>query len=707
MRKILIPILFLLVISSFSYAEPIRKDHLSVDLISEVTFIRPGQPFWVAVKFDLDKHWHIYWKNPGDAGTIPEIQWQLPAGFTYGEIQWPYPEFIKIAHLANYAYKDEVLLLTEITPPADLVFGDSITFQAQVSWLVCKEDCTPGRAILNLQLPVIDGAPPIDGRWQELFYSTRAKLPLLETDWSFKSELVYSFLIISGKTPTEYYNDLVDLRFFPFEYGVIQNVAPQIFELKESGFKLSIPLDPTALSKPDEIGGVIVAKGGWRGPGSEQAHEVRFSYKIDVSDKADDLDPGNFFIAIIFAFLGGLILNLMPCVLPVLSIKILGFVQMSKGGKKDIFKHGLFFALGVLASFWFLVFLLLVLQAAGQQIGWGFQLQEPIFLFILVAFFFLFGLSLFGIFEIGLGLATFGSKVKTNNNHHISSFFNGVIATLVATPCTAPFMGSALGFAMTQPAWVSFTVFTSLALGMSSPYIILSAKPEWLSFVPKPGRWMESLRQFFGFLLLATALWLLWVFGLQKGPDSIIEMLIALLFIGIAAWIYGRWGNIAQDKRIRIIARFFSFSLLFITLFISIERIGAIAETGSDIVAEEESENIQWQKYSSVTFEKAMNSGKPVFIDFTAAWCLSCQVNEKVALDVSKVERRFKELGVIALKADWTNRDAEVTAALAEYGRNSVPLYVLYGKDRGNPVFLPSILTPGMVLTALENFNNN
>ncbi|MGD8778083.1 MAG: thioredoxin family protein [Ignavibacteria bacterium] len=401
--------------------------------------------------------------------------------------------------------------------------------------------------------------------------------------------------------------------------------------------------------------------------------------------------------AIVFAFFGGMILNLMPCVLPVLSLKIMGIVEQAGEDPKEKLKHGLLFTIGVLISFWILAGLLLILRAGGEQLGWGFQLQSPGFVVVLSIFLFLFGLSMFGVFEIGATLTAVGQG-KRSKSAYMGSFTSGVLATVVATPCTAPFMGSALGYALSQPAYVSLLVFTILGLGMAAPYLVLTSIPKLLRFIPKPGAWMETMKQFMGFLLMATVLWLLWVLSLQTGSEGVIILLGSLILISIGGWIYGRWGNIAKTPNVRRTAQVISTLMVVGAISFSLKKIEAKTTETRDI---HKQGTIEWKAFSPELVEELRADNKPVFVDYTAAWCLSCQVNEKVAFGSEEVQKAFAEKGIVTLKADWTNKDETITKALAEFGRNSVPLYVYYapGKDA---VILPEIITSAIVLEKIR-----
>lgn len=424
--------------------------------------------------------------------------------------------------------------------------------------------------------------------------------------------------------------------------------------------------------------------------------------QAQVIEKGDDKESHSILMALLFAFAGGIILNLMPCVLPVLSLKIMGIVQQAGEDPREKLKHGVLFTVGVLVSFWVLAGLLLLLRAGGEQLGWGFQLQSSGFVIILVVLLFLFGLSLFGVFEIGVSLTAVDQGSK-NRSAYSGSFMSGVLATVVATPCTAPFMGSALGFAISQPAFVSLLIFTFLGLGMSAPYLVLTLSPKLLKFIPKPGLWMETMKQFMGFLLIATVLWLLWVLSLQTGAEGVIFVLGSLLIVSIGGWIYGRWGNLSKGKRTRVFAQIVAVFLVISGIMFSIQNV----ESKNDKTNSTHIQGtIEWKKFNPNIVKQLRNENKPLLIDFTAAWCLSCQVNERVAFGSEDVQRMLKDKNVVTLKADWTNNDPTITRALAKFGRNSVPLYVLYAPGK-EAELLPEIITPEIVLEALEKINRS
>jgi len=700
--RLFIFVLFFSAIGFSAQAEPQRVGHARVELAPEMDTIAPGQRFRVGLRFILDEHWHVYWRNPGDAGLPPTIEWDLPNGFEAGVIAWPFPEKFTVPPLMSYGYHHEILLPVTITSPPDLQPGTTVELAAEAKWLVCKEECIPGEATLSVTLPVAQ-APRIDTGYAELFADADDRRPLEGHGWSVAASVMDSTIELDLVPPEWFTDSPGKVDFLPYESKIINNAAPQVLARTENGYRLTVERSIYSLEKPERLAGILISESGWRGPGSERAIAFDVSTGAEPTEVvAATTDAGGVLRALLFALLGGLILNLMPCVLPVLSIKVLGFVQQANEGRRSPLGHGLVFTAGVLMSFWVLAGVLMILRAGGQQLGWGFQLQSPTFLVILSGFMFLFGLNLMGVFEVGTSLTSVGGGARRAG--WSGSFLSGVTATVVATPCTAPFMGSALGFSLAQPAWVGWLIFTALGLGMAAPYVVLSASPALLKFVPKPGRWMETLKQFMGFLLMATVIWLAWVLGVQAGVTAVMVLLIALLALGLGAWVYGRWGGFAVAAAKRRAAYIVAALLVVVGIVGGVRAVDRTAEKASVTIDSDGA--ITWEPFSRERVRELRVAGEAVFIDFTAAWCLSCKVNERVAFSSEEVQERFDELDIVALKADWTSRSDEITQALAEYGRNSVPLYVLYGSGEKQPIILPEILTPGIVLDALNKIKN-
>lgn len=726
----------------------------------------PGKTLQAGLHLKLDPHWHVYWKYPGDAGLPVSLDWTLPAGWKAEPLQWPYPDRISVPPLVNYGYEDEVLLPVRLTAPANA--SGTAELKAKAKWVVCQEICLPGGAELALKVPVSADAKP-DPAVAPLFAKALAAVPLVSSPWSFTATASGDTVVLVAKAPAG--AAVSSFSFFPDQADLIDNAAPQRFYPVGGGFAVETKLAPPEEGGkgPDSLTGVAVAEPGF---GAGKAVEVRAAIKRGALPKAlaapvaimgKSAPPGNphatsgavgdigavgaialpsagaavsgpapsvgeaaakeagaaaapapagvgrLLLALLGAFAGGLILNLMPCVLPVLSLKIFDFVKRAGESRWLVFSHGLVFTAGVLISFWVLAGLLLVLRSTGAGLGWGFQLQSPAFLMILCVLFTFFALSLFGVFEIGAAFTRLGSAQSKEG--WTGSFLAGVTATVVATPCTAPYMGSAMGFAFTQPAWFAMLVFTAVGLGMASPYIILSGFPALMKFLPKPGAWMETLKQFMGFPLLGTAIWLAWVLGQQAGVDALIALLFLLLLAGLSAWIVGKWTPFHQSFRTRLIgwlaaAAVFVPACAYVLSHLDEYRDAKPrAVAGTDGGAAMLEHGIAWEPFSEARLAELVGQGKPVFVDFTADWCLSCKVNERVALSRPEVAGKIKELGLTALKADWTLRDETIARALAKYGRNSIPLYVLYTGRGEEHVLLPEVITPAVVLQALDKVN--
>ncbi len=706
--------------------QAVRTDYMETELVVETTSVKPGQPFWAGLRMKMDEHWHTYWRNPADSGLPTKIHWSLPERFRAGEINWPYPQKIVLDILASYGYEGETMLLVEITPPADLETGGTVDIGAYASWLVCAEICLPGESGYQVTLPVSEDAPGIDARWADLFTTTRENLPVQVPEWTVEAVISDSTVALHAAPPDWYSGSLTGVEFYPYNEDLIDYVSPQKLEKTQTGYLLTMRRSGFYSGRPDEITGVLVSVDGWRGAGSERALDVKAVYADLLpaavalvspagsgglaadSGMASFLAAGSgdlvsgLWQALLFALIGGLILNLMPCVLPVLSIKVLGFIHQAGDDPAKARLHGMVFTAGVLLSFLALASVLIALRAGGEQLGWGFQLQSPAFLVILSVIIFMFGMSLFGVFEIGTSLVGLGGKMDSGSGIG-GSFLSGVLATVVATPCTAPFMGVALGYALTQSAAESLAIFGFLGLGMALPYLTLSSVPALLRYVPKPGAWMESFKQFMGFLMMATVVWLLWVLNLQTDPNLVALVMILLVMVALGSWILGRWGGIAAGSRSRMTARAASAAIIIASMVAVLSQVPAPAKAEKTAAAPSDSAGLVWEPFSRQLVQDLRASGKTVFVDFTAAWCLSCQVNKRVALSDSRVVEQFETLGVVAVQADWTSRDPEITRALADFGRNSVPLYVLYtGGPDAEPEILPELLTPGLVLDALS-----
>ena len=708
-RPVWIAALLLLVGSLPLLAQPTSEKsnetspHSDATLVSEVEAMAPGESFTVALHLEMDPGWHSYWKNSGDSGLATSISWDLPEGFTAGDIQWPYPDRKQEGPLMTYGYSDEVMLLVDITPPADLEADTEVTIEGRADWLICEDVCLSAYDEISTTLQVNAEAPALNDTWADAFAETRAQLPqridqveaaAYHSDGSFVLELTGADL------PQD------DVLFFPEEKRTISNTAPQPVVRDDDTLYLALQASEYADGSTEALRGVVVAPEGFawtddsrhRALAVDAAVEGEFEGDLAALQEATSSGGMTLFWALGFAFMGGLLLNLMPCVFPVISLKILGFAKKAGETPRIMRRHGGLFALGVVASFWVLAGLLLALRAAGESIGWGFQLQSPGFIALMALLFVGIGLNLAGLFDVGLKLTSVGSEVKQKASGYSESFLTGVLATIVATPCTAPFMGAALGFAITLTAPEAMGIFTALGLGMAAPYLVLSASPNMLKRLPRPGPWMETFKQVLAFPMFATALWLVWVFGQQVSIDGVALLLGGFLLLGIAGWVIGRWPAFQVSDRAWAISRTAAGLVAAGAIGLSLMGANASAPATSG-----DAPDATWQSFSTEQVDALESEGEPVFIDFTAAWCLTCQVNKRTTLDTRAVQEAFQEKGVHLIRADWTNHDPEITEALEQFDRSGVPLYVLYPGDGSDPTVLPEVLTPDIVLSALDD----
>lgn len=663
---------------------------VEVHLLSEEKTIQGGHPFWVAVEMKMADGWDTYWINPGDAGFPTKIDWHLPPGFQAGEIQWPAPEKFVSQSLVGFGYTHSAVLLVQITPPADLGAASETSLAADVSWLACKEQCVPGSAKVTLTLPHSKEAPVKEESNAGLFEQAKQKVPQPVTQGSLTAGGKEKEIVLNFKPPVGEFKEIAEASFFPEVGEMIDYLAPQHLQKVNEGYTLNLQRLHPDQAMPTHMKGVLLL--------SEKGETVKKPLQVNIPVNAAMTTSShslNFPIALLFAFFGGLILNVMPCVLPVIAIKIFGFVKMAGERRGEILKHGGAFAFGVVLSFWILSILLLTLRAFGHGLGWGFQLQEPLFVVGLTLILFVLGLSLFGVFEMGTSLMALGNRSKAFSSPLVGSFMSGILATLVATPCTGPLMGPALGFAMTLPPLAAILIFTVMGIGMASPYLLFSAFPKLVRFLPKPGNWLIAFKQLMGFLMMATCLWLIWVFAAQTSELAVFILLFSLLLIAIAGWIYGHFATPIRKKVTRGIATLLA--LVIASMGTTTAFVTAKQHKEGTKIASHTDEKGGWQPYSAEKVAQLRKEGKPVFVDFTAKWCLICQAN-KVILHSSEVQKAFEEKGVVTMMADWTKKDPTITDALQQLGRSGVPVYVLYSPNADEaPYILPQTLTGSIV----------
>ena len=669
----------------------VTTPHVQAELVSATKSAQPGQPVTMGLKLDMTPQWHTYWKNPGDSGLPTRIQWQLPPGWKAGEIAWPYPQKLPVGPLMNYGYEDEVVLLVSMTPPADAPAGTA-DIKAHVEWLVCKDICIPEKGDLDFQLPVSNAPPAPQPRWQAHIGRARNMLPVDAQGWKYDAAIGQGKLVVKLEPPPGVAPPK-DIVFFPERENLVEPAAPQKVTREGNAVRIEQKLADPPLKDVTEVKGVAVADSGWPGLGGRKALDVvapvgdRVALAAPVGATTDSMGGtirGGTWAALAFAFLGGILLNLMPCVFPVLGIKVMGFVGHAHGEARAMRTQGFVYAAGVLASFLALAGVMLALRAGGTQLGWGFQLQSPAFVTLLAALFFVLALNLSGVFEWGAFAQSLTANMSARGRY-ADAFLSGVLATVVATPCTAPFMGAAVGFTLSQDAAVALAVFMMVGLGMALPVLALSLFPALLRRLPRPGAWMETFKQALAFPLYGTVAWLAWVLGAQASNDAVLALLAGLVLIAMAAWFYGRWAHAGRRWQP--------------ALAVLLAGVGVAVAWPSAAPANAGGHGeLAWQEWSPERVGELTARGTPVFVDFTAAWCVTCQVNKRVALSSADVVKAFADRGIVTLRADWTRQDPRITRTLAQLGRNAVPVYALYVPGQAAPRLLPEVLTPSIVV---------
>ena len=679
-------------------ADVVTTPRVEARLVSEVTGIpAQGGVISLALHQRLQPDWHTYWRNPGESGEPTTIAWTLPQGFAAGDIKWPYPKRIAFGELANYGYSEEVLLRVEITVPPGLTVGQNVTFKADATWLVCKDICIPEKGTLDLTLPVVD-EPAQNDEWRNAFTGARAAEPLKNAPFDARfaageNEVTLYFI------PNLKLDPGVAAQFFPYTKGMIKPSAPQSAEQRDGGFAISIPpgwklRDPEKRKTVDAIDGVLVLSQTREAPA--QAFELTLK-RGAVSEGAAKVAAADLPLAqaILFAILGGLILNLMPCVFPILSMKALSLVKA--GHAERPWTDGVAYLLGVMTTFAALGGALLWLRSMGEDVGWGFQLQSPLSVAVLAYVLTLVGLNLSGVFEIG-GSAQGVGQGLSGRSGLVGTFFTGVLAVIVAAPCTAPFMGAAMGFAFTQSHAITIAVFLALGFGLALPWVVVTFVPALVRLLPRPGAWMERFKQFLAFPMYAAVAWLIWVISQQVTPEGLFRVMLGLIMLALAAWAFGVvQARAARSERIILSSVIFLLALAAAMAAIAapFTQRAADAQQGASAAA------IPAEPYSAARLAELRAQGKPVFVNLTAAWCVSCLYNERVALSSPIVARWFKTSGTVYLVGDWTNQNPEISALLKQHGREGVPLYLYYPEGGGDPQVLPQILNETIMLEVL------
>jgi thiol:disulfide interchange protein len=660
---------------------PVKAAHVTAELKAGIPAGSPSENTNVALILQLEAGWHVYWMNAGDAGEPPSAEWITPAGVSVGPMQFLTPKRLPVGPLMDYGYEGTAVFpfavqTNKLPLIAAVKAADSAAhLQAHVRWLVCREVCIPGKAFLGVDLP--RSATPETQTSESLIASAiKAEPTALPPGNSVQVSASRDHVVLTIKTGQR--ED--GAEFYPLDEDALRNAADQILVPNNKGALLKLERGDISDTLPKHLKGVLKLNGDR-------------SYLIDapvgpmpISASGGSTLSSGLAFAILLALAGGLVLNLMPCVFPVLFLKAISLANSANEDRRSQRLRGFVYTAGILASFWAIVGVLLLLRAGGRQAGWGFQLQSPSFVAIMASMLFFMALSLAGQFDLGLSLTSKGDSL-TRKSGFAGSFFTGVLATVVATPCTAPLMGAAIGFALSQSAVVTFAIFTALALGLASPYLLLTLNPGWSKWVPRPGRWMETLKQLTALPLLLTVVWLVWVYGrlygteAGGGTDHIARLLAGLVVLAVAGWALARW----PGQRLGMVV-----------------AVGLVAASLTISLTAATADRLQWQPFSAAAINQAQAQGRPVFVDFTAAWCLSCQVNERSVLHDASVERELDARHYVLLRADWTRYDPEITRQLASVSRSGVPTYVIYSPVPGGRVqVLPELLSRSAVLTAL------
>jgi thiol:disulfide interchange protein DsbD len=684
----------------------VQTDNVRAELVADVGSVKPGEPFWVGLRQTIRPKWHTYWKNPGESGLPTEIAWTLPPGATADPIVWPAPTLFDVGGVINYGFKDEAILLVRITPPADL--AGPLKLAAEANWLVCEDVCIPEEGRFELTLPSATAATPAPPATRALFERARRAVPT-ESPWPARYGISTAgdpTLVVEAKGLKP--ETISNVYFFPAEWGPVASMAKQNAAIDANGIRIPLRRGDAKVAMPPSLMGTLVLTEKTADGSVKQAFDI--SAKLDAAfvptsasmplagaTGAEDL---SLMQALLFALLGGLILNLMPCVFPVLAMKAAAFARLAGHDRVEMRRDGLAYTAGVLVSFTAMAALVIAIRQAAGGVSWGFQFQSPVFSLLIAYLFFVVGLNLSGVFEVGNRLAGVGQGLVSRGGT-TGAFFTGVLAVIVATPCTAPFMAAALGFALSQPAPATVAVLLAMGLGLALPYLALSMTPALQRLMPRPGAWMDRLRQFLAFPMYASAAWMIWVLTQQTGADGVLYALGGMVLIAFAIWLLRAGSPAPAGSWIR---RGVAAVAVLLALAVTIRLQDGPATAASAAGGQNAGVSFEgWERFSRARMDEAVAAGKPVFVDFTAAWCITCLVNERVALETPAARKAFEQAGVVKLKGDWTNRDAEITAVLKELGRAGVPLYLFWAPGADRPKILPQVLTESLVLSELSS----
>jgi len=634
--------------SSVLLANPVETGHAKASLITNLQS-SSQESFYVGVRLQMQDGWHTYWENPGDSGSPFEATWKTDAGVIIENVSWPTPQTIPYPPLMTFGYEGDVVFPFQVFRSLD---SELTEISLDFDFLICADICIPEQATLTLDLTSASSSDLLDQAIDNL-----------------PTKLVKTTSAISGdelkvvfQSPKEFSSAYI----FPREGNLFVYTPNQVITaIEDNIFEITLPL---AQEEVESFSGIISLDG----QGFQFEEQIASSGGMSLWQ------------AILFALIGGLILNLMPCVFPVISLKVLSFVSMGGDDHAKIRNHALAFVGGVMSTFLSIATALMIIRSTGSMVGWGYQLQSPVVVGILTLIMLGIGMILLTNINVAAGLTNIGSSVQ-NRNDYSGSFFTGVLAVVVASPCTAPFMGAAVGYALLQPSFATLPIFLSLGLGFAGPYLILAIKPQWISSLPKPGPWMETLKQFFAFPMIATALWLMWVFMVQTSGDALIQLLILGLSLGLAIWMIaafeGRWKWVG----------------LILTFIASIQIFNNLPNNTNEITQSADADS--W----NLSIESDLQANNQAYlINFTAAWCITCQTNEKAALARTSVQDYLAEQNIKYIKADWTNRNEDIAIGLAKYERSGIPLYIFWKPGMRNSKILPAVLTEDLLIRSMQ-----
>jgi thiol:disulfide interchange protein DsbD len=687
MWRLALPLLLGLIAAAPAVAmesEVQRSPRAAASLAADMAAVAPGEAFRVGLRLRLAPGWHSYWRNAGDAGAPTEIALTLPEGATAGPVAWPAPERIEYGPLVNFGYTGEVLLPLELRVPATARPGEAFRIEAEATWLVCEQVCIPEEGRFALTLPVAP-RPVASPTMAGLFEAEAARLPR-PAPWRAEAGQTGRQASLTVAGPGLAPGLVQRAFFFPHATGAMDNTAPQPLSWRDGALTLGIRLLDG--QRPAALEGTVVL----RDAGGQRA---AFEVSAAIAGPALTAPALPFAQALLFALLGGLILNLMPCVFPVLAMKAMALARLSGEAQREVRLHAASYTAGVLATFAAIGGGLVALRAGGAAVGWGFQFTEPAFVAGMAWLMLAVALNLAGVFRMGGAVGA--GQVLVARGGHAGAFFTGALAVLLATPCTAPFMAAALGAAMAMPPAMTMGVFLALGLGLALPYALLGVFPAAARALPRPGPWMERLRQFLAFSMLAAAAWLVWVLAQGSGPDGVLTALAGGVVLAAGLWALGM-AQRAGAGRMAIAGRVAA-GVAVLGLLALLPRLSSAPAVAADIAPHGA---LGAEPWSAARVEALRAEGRPVFVNATAAWCITCQVNERVALRSAAVQEQFAARNIAYLKADWTRGDPAIGALLRDHGREGVPLYLYWAPGAATPVVLPQLLTEGMVLDALR-----